>query len=127
MIRFVILSTFVLFTGCAGSPAWHSIKMSSTASESKINNEKMMNLNIGQSKEDVLRIMGNPTRREAYQLENKRIIEFLFYRTIGWGSEDTGDKDSQFTPVAFENSKLIGWGRNFYDNVVKHAFDIRVK
>ncbi|MCJ7645459.1 DUF3192 domain-containing protein [bacterium] len=123
----VILVSVFLLTGCAGSRAWHSMRISSTEAESKVNNEKIMSLNIGQTRAEVLRIMGNPSKREVYQLENQKIVEFLFYRTSGWSSTDSGDRDYQFTPFAFENEKLVGWGRNYYDNVVRHAVDINLK
>lgn len=112
--------------GCVGSPAWRSMRVSETTKEAQTNNTKMMNLQIGQSKQEVLNIMGPPTKREAYQLENSRTVEFLFYRTTGWSYGETGDKDYQFTPVAIENDKLIGWGRNFYDKVVHSAVDLNV-
>lgn len=128
MKYFLIIIILFSLTGCAGSMAWQGIKTSSTETEAKANNEKIMNLNIGQPKTEVLQVMGSPAKREAYQLENKKIVEFLFYRTTGWASSaDYADKDYQFTPVAFENDKLVGWGRNYYDNIVRHAVDITVK
>ena len=123
----VILVILFLLTGCAGSPGWHSMRISSTEAESKVNNEKIMSLNIGQTRTEVLKIMGNPSKREVYQLENQKIFEFLFYRTSGWSLTDSGDRDYQFTPLAFENEKLVGWGRNYYDNVIRHAIDINLK
>jgi hypothetical protein len=87
----------------------------------------MMQIKIGQDRQEVIKIMGPPTKREAYQIENNKIIEFLFYRTQGWSIRDGGDKDYQFTPVAFENDKLIGWGRNFYDNIIRSAVEITIK
>lgn len=125
-----IMSIFVivaLFIGCTGSSAWYGRKMGQTAKEAEINNRKMMELKIGQSKEEALKIMGLPTKREAYQLENKKIVEFLFYRTQGWAGDDLGDRDNQFTPLALVNNKLVGWGRNYYDNVVRAAVEIIIK
>lgn len=37
------------------------------------------------------------------------------------------DTDAQFTPVAIENDKVAGWGRNYYDRVVRAAVDVTVK
>lgn len=125
-----ITSTFViigLLISCTGSPAWYGRKVGQTANEAEINNQKMMELKIGQLKEDVLTIMGSPTRREAYKLENKKIVEFLFYRTQGWAPDGLGDKDYQFTPLAIVNNKLVGWGRNYYDNVVRAAVEVIIK
>lgn len=118
---FVIVA---LLISCTGSRAWYGRKMGQTAKEAEINNRKMMKLKIGQSKEEVLKIMGFPTKRETYQLENKKIVEFLFYRTQGWAPDGLGDRDYQFTPLAVVNNKLIGWGLNYYDNVVRAAVEI---
>ena len=125
LIPFIVL--IVLFTGCAGSPAWQSMQISSTRLEAQRNNSNLMNVQIGQSKEDLLQIMGAPTKREAYLLSNDRAIEFLFYRTTGWSNIYPTDTDNQFTPVAIENEKVAGWGRNYYDRVVRAAVDVTIK
>ncbi len=117
----------LLVGGCAGSRAWSSMRISSTETEAKLNNQKIMNLTIGQPRNEVLDIMGPPAKREAYQLENQRVVEFLFYRTSGWSATDDGDKDYQFTPFAFKENKLVGWGRNYYDNVVRIAIEATTK
>ncbi|MBI1803244.1 MAG: DUF3192 domain-containing protein [Ignavibacteriae bacterium] len=122
----IAVALFAL-SGCAGSVAWHSMRMGSTNGEAEDNNKKMMQLEIGQPKDSVLAIMGQPTRREAYRLDNNRAVEFLFYRTRGWSNQESADNDEQFTPMAFEDKKLIGWGRNFYDNIVKIAVQINGK
>jgi len=86
-----------------------------------------MKVQIGQTKDELLKTMGLPAKREAYQLANERVIEFLFYRTTGWSRGSTADTDSQFTPVAIENGKVSGWGRNYYDRVVRAAVDVNIK
>lgn len=113
--------------GCAGSPAWTSMQISSTRGEAEQNNANFMKVQIGQTKEEFLTLMGAPAKREAYQLPNDKVIEFLFYRTGGWSPGITTDTDAQFTPVAVENQKVAGWGRNYYDRVVKAAVDVTVK
>ncbi len=35
--------------------------------------------------------------------------------------------DKNFTPLAFENGILIGWGRNFYDQALKYEHKIGIK
>jgi hypothetical protein len=117
----------LILVGCAGSPAWESLQISSTRFEAKKNNTKLMNVQIGQTKEELLQIMGPPAKREAYQLGNNNVIEFLLYRTSGWDSKQMGDADSQFTPLAIKDNKVSGWGRNYYDIVVRSAVDVTVK
>jgi hypothetical protein len=113
--------------GCAGGPAWTSMKISSTREEADMNNANLMKAQIGQNREEFLETLGMPAKREAYQLGNDRIVEFLFYRTGGWGPGSTVDTDAQFTPVAIENGKVTGWGRNFYDRVVTAAVDVTIR
>ncbi len=113
--------------GCAGSPAWTSMQISSTRETAQKNNANLMTVEIGQSRGELLKIMGTPDNREAYQLPHKRIVEFLFYRTEGWSRYQQMDTDSQFTPVAIRNGKVSGWGRNYYDRVVRAAVDVTVK
>ena len=53
--------------------------------------------------------MGRPHNTEAYKLDDGKQIEFWFYRTRPrvYNSEDI---DRNFTPVTFEDGKVIGWG-----------------
>ena len=124
----MMLVVFLLFlVGCAGSPAWRHQRIGSTEAEAKENNENIMLLNIGQTKQEILEIMGTPAKREAYKLEADRIVEFWFYRTSGWSIHDMQDMDYQFTPLATENDELVGWGRNYYDTVVRSAVELLIK
>ena len=127
MKSLIVFIVVVLMSGCVGSGAWESMQISATRDEAKRNNVKFMNVEIGQSKQEILQIMGVPAKREAYQLSNEKIIEFLFYRTDGWSNAYPSDNDSQFTPVAVENGKVKGWGRNYYDRIVRAAVDVTIK
>lgn len=134
MRALVLLTCAWLFAGCAGSPAWYSMKISETRAEAERNNERMRELRIGQSRDEVLRVMAAPpTRTEAYRLAADRSVEFLFYRTKGWdanpwaasyGSAKVTDTDDQFTPVGLENGRVVGWGRNFYDQTIRVSVDV---
>lgn len=122
----LFLFSLIFLIGCVGSPIWYRMKMSETIQEAKINNEKIMGLQIGQPRYKVLEIMGSPTKREVYKIENG-IIEFLFYRTQGWGRYDSQDRDEHFTPLAFQDKELIGWGRNFYDRTIRQSLEVIIK
>jgi hypothetical protein len=117
----------ILMIGCAGSPAWQSMRISSTRGLAQHNNTQLMKVEIGQTKEELVTIMGQAEKREAYQLGEGRVVEFLFYRTAGWSSREDRDRDDQFTPVAVEDGKVRGWGRNYYENVVRAAVEITIK
>jgi len=127
MKQFIVLVLIWSLAACAGSPAWTSMQISSTRSEAERNNANLMKVQIGQTKEEFIKIMGPPTKREAYQLPNNKAVEFLFYRTSGWSTGVATDTDAQFTPVEIENDKVSGWGRNYYDQVVRAAVDVKVK
>lgn len=103
------------------------MQISSTRAEAQQNNANLMKVQIGQTKEEFVTIMGPPAKHEAYQLSNNKVVEFLFYRTSGWSRDVATDTDAQFTPVAIEDSKVTGWGRNYYDRVVRAAVDVTVK
>ena len=102
-----------LLIGCAGSPIRR-------AGENRSN---LLKLKIGLNKEQVLNIMGNPYKTEAYRIDAKN-FEFWLYLTE-W--EFREPRDSDFTPLALENETLMGWGRNYYNNILKIQQDITIE
>ncbi len=127
MKRLLLVGIVVLIAGCAGSPAWESMQISATRAEAERNNTNLLKVQIGHTKDEFLSVMGPPAKREAYQVGNRKTVEFLFYRTTGWSSMYTTDMDAQFTPVAIEEGKVVGWGRNYYDRVVRAAVEMTIK
>ena len=118
---FILLSIFIIavsILGCAGSPA-------RTGWEAERNRSNMIKLKIGMNKEQVLAVMGNPYKTESYQKDDKT-LEFWLYLMEGksrWHSLS----NSNFTPLAFENDVLTGWGRNYYDNILRIQQDIQIE
>jgi hypothetical protein len=125
-MKHIAICLLIFLTSCAGSQAWQSMQISSTVREAKKNNANIQKIKLGMSKQEVVDVLGSPTKSESYDLGKERSIEFLFYRTEGWSVCDLQNKDSQFTPFAFENNKLIGWGRNYYEKVIQHSLEIKV-
>jgi len=120
MYKILFLAIFLVSAvGCAGSPA-------QTGWESTKNREAMLKLDVGQSKDQVLSQMGNPYKTEMYSANGKS-LEFWLYITERAPIIGTGLRDSNFTPLAFENGKLIGWGRNFYDKTTRINQDITIQ
>lgn len=76
------------------------------------NNDLMLTLNAGQTKQEVLDIMGSPTKSEKYS-SNKKEMDVWYYRTDSFATGGW-DTDDYFTPVIFENGKLVGWGNDLY-------------
>ncbi|MGQ9571401.1 MAG: DUF3192 domain-containing protein [Thermodesulfovibrionales bacterium] len=80
--------------------------------EMKRNNENLLKLEMGMTKENVSAIMGKPTFNEAYQSLKERSVVILFYYTQRkWA--DGGYTKDECTPIVFENGKLVGWGMSF--------------
>ena len=52
--------------------------------------------------------MGDPARREVY---GRR--EFLFYKTA-----ITAEDRTTYTPILLMDAKVVGWGRNYYNEAV---------
>jgi outer membrane protein assembly factor BamE (lipoprotein component of BamABCDE complex) len=117
-ILFAPILSLVLL-GCAGSPA-------QTGWEATRNRDAMLKLNAGQSKDQVLSLMGKPYKTEMYTVNGKP-LEFWLYITERASMTGTSLQDSNFTPLAFENGILKGWGRNFYDNTVRIKKDITIE
>jgi hypothetical protein len=109
----MLLAVFLL-VACAGSPV-------RLESESARNRESLVRLQIGQTKEEVLAIMGKPYKTEMYLIDGKQ-TEFWLILTAGYCCED-----SAFTPLAIENGVLKGWGRNYYDTALRIKKEVTVK
>ena len=92
--------------------------------EMKRNNENLLKLEMGMSKEDVITIMGKPTFNEAYQSLYGKSVVILFYYTQRKWADGSYTKD-ECTPIVFEDGKLVGWGDEFYKT--KMEVDINVK
>lgn len=112
------IATSLLLASCAGSPY-------QTGVEARQNRDNMLKLNVGQTKEQVLTLTGKPYKTEMYVVDGKP-IEFWLYLTEGkpiYGQL----RDSNFTPLAFENGVLKGWGRNYYDSTVRVKKDVTIE
>jgi hypothetical protein len=84
------------------------------------NNEALLSLQVDMTREEVISLMGQPAKREAYGS-----TEYLIYKTNTTGQSERAD----FTPIAITNGKVAGWGRNYYDSSLKSKIeaDINVK
>jgi hypothetical protein len=77
----------------------------------------LMKVQIGMSRDEVIALMGQPQKREAYGK-----TEFLIYRTDYRG---IGEREN-FTPIAIADGRVVGWGRNYYDNTMRSKVDADV-
>lgn len=81
------------------------------------NRSALLKLNPGDSKEQLVQLMGDPYLREVYPQG-----EVWFYRT----SLSEGKRNS-LTPIVVENGKVVGWGDNYYDTTIKKRLDVNIK
>ena len=105
-----------------------------------MNKEKLNELQIGMSKDEILIIMGtkrfsiesspftieNPFRIEV-QSSDKNIYRVLYYYT-DLVKADGFITDDELTPVILKNNKLVGWGRDVWERLsgINKSLDITV-
>lgn len=119
---FVCITGVIIFAvlGCAGSPV-------RTGIEANKNRSNLLRLNVGMSKDGVLAVMGEPYKSEVYKVSEEKTVEFWLYLTEATTGDGRGVGDRNLTPLAFSQGRLEGWGRNYYDNVMRVKQDITVK
>ena len=80
------------------------------------NNQCLITMRIGITQDETRFHMGGmPERSEGYEWGT-----VWLYRTA-MTSGVYGTADSYFTPIVFDqNGKVVGWGRNFYKERVRH-------
>ena len=83
----------------------------------KKNNKKILNLDVGQTIEEILNEMGAPDKNEKYVLGGQETA-IWFYR-VSPSLNGTG-RDNDLMPLVFKNRKLIGWGRDIYNQTVNN-------
>jgi outer membrane protein assembly factor BamE (lipoprotein component of BamABCDE complex) len=123
MTKTVVIALTVMmslvFRGCVGSPVHMTRTYNRVPDDISRNNENMMTLTIGMTKDQVAAHMGQPERSEGYEWGSAWL-----YRTA-MTSGIYGTADSDFTPVVFDqNGKLVGWGRNFF---IEHVRRYEIK
>ncbi len=97
--------------GCVGSPVHSTLKYGSVQRAIKRNNNNLMELKAGMSKEQVRSIMREPERSEGYPWGSAWLYRTAITKGISGGIYGTVDSD--YTPVVFtDEGNLVGWGRN---------------
>lgn len=113
MVKIAItLLVVIFFVGCGGS----TVK---TQAKAEQNINSLLALDLGMTQDEVLIAMGKPKKKKTHQLGD-RTVEAWFYLTEGLIINDTMMRDSDYTPVVFEDGKLAGWGRNFYNRILQY-------
>lgn len=76
------------------------------AAQTNVENSKK--LRVGMTKAEVLAIMGDPVKNEAFH----RPDIWFYYFNMNWG--DGFVTEEECFPLVFENGKLAGWGNMYY-------------
>ena len=117
----IVLALPFFFMGCFGHWIHRAVTYDSIQATIKENNEHLLSLQVGRTREQVRGIMGDPERSEGYAWGSAWL-----YRTA-MTSGIYGTVDSDFTPVVFDSDgSLVGWGRNFFTEHVKR-FEIQIR
>lgn len=102
------------------APLW---ARSESIDRARVNNENILKLKAGLTKDAVVQIMGAPDKSEKVMADN-RTLEVLYYR-IQEIDFELNDKSVSLVPVVFERGAVIGWGEYFYAQTIKDASDVR--
>lgn len=94
----VMLFAALLAAGCSVNPF----------ETAKNNVENSKKLRVGMTKAEVLSVMGEPVKNEAFH----RPDVWFYYFNMNWG--DGFVTEEECFPLVFENSKLVGWGNMYY-------------
>jgi outer membrane protein assembly factor BamE (lipoprotein component of BamABCDE complex) len=90
--------------------------------QAKRNNDLMLTLNVGQTKEEVLKVMGSPSKNEKVYTKGKD-TDVWYYKTSTFMA-NSWDPEDCLTPMVFENGKLLGWGKDFYEHKIEFQSQI---
>ena len=71
------------------------------------NSSALLSLNAGDTKEQLIALMGQPKSREVYGKN-----EYWFYKT-----GVSGDDRLAYTPVLLNDGRVVGWGNNYYKDI----------
>lgn len=115
---FLISLFLILIINCAGSPVRRR-------HEAESNRSKLVALKIGMTKKEVIDLMGKPSKTEAYQIQGKNLEFWLYLTEYEWLQYST--PKPEYTPLAFEEGILKGWGRNYYDQALRIKQEIQIE
>ena len=82
--------------------------------EQKDNKRVISQLEIGDSRQSILELLGAPDFSEAFSNGDNN-FRILFYRTQHEHSDGDTTKD-ETTPLVFKNNRLVGWGMDALAN-----------
>ena len=91
--------------------------------------DKLARLALNMTTEQVRELMGDPFTTETYLSSDNKTNLVWNYRTQ-YSIDDLGITHQELIPLVFRDNLLLGWGNNFYDNLIqpnKMKQDIQLK
>jgi hypothetical protein len=78
----------------------------------------MTRLRLGGSRRDAVTILGLPAHVESFLLTDNSAVDVLFYNTPDTACRASTPDAQGLLPLVFQNDRLLGYGQNYYQNVV---------
>jgi hypothetical protein len=82
---------------------------------------RLQEVRLGMSQEEVEGIMGSPQMREEGDFRGGHFVLY-FYRTHNMDYEESGTVRGGFTPLVFQNNRLVGRGQRDYLRAVDRSW-----
>lgn len=94
--------------------------LTACATRAERNLERCCNLELGMSREAVVKQMGRPDRTEAYLLDGQPRL-YLFYqaRDLSLAERQRGQRlrEADYLPLLFVDDRLQGWGASLFNSL----------
>ena len=130
-VSIIVMTCLLFLSGCVSSnPTTTKIRADTR--------EKMLNLSVGMTKQEIYAAMGTetitsvsghvikkPYKTEMYRSSKGNRIEILYYYTELKKSDDA-ITDDELTPLVLIDGKLDGWGRSYWDSIIQ-MFEIKIR
>jgi hypothetical protein len=123
---FILCIVVIFLNGCV-----------STSQIRADNRERLINLSVGISKQEVLEIMGtetiradnatiitNPYRTEMYRTGDSVFELVLYYTDLQ--KADGAITDDELTPIVVKDGVVDGWGWSYWNDAIQ-KYEIRVR
>ena len=78
-------------------------------------------IKLGMDSTAVQSHLGVAQKWESFILTDGREVQVMFYRTNYRNCGLVNSEWGEFLPMVFSNSKLVGYGNNYYDNMIRPA------
>lgn len=78
----------------------------------------MTRLRLGGPRKEAVTVLGLPAHVESFLLTDNSAVDVLFYHTPDTACRPATPGADGLLPLVFQNDRLLGYGQNYYQNVV---------